>query len=124
MLFVDRSVPRSVAQALQLVRDDVRWLEDEFPHDTPDPVWLSEMGRRGWVVLTRDKHIKTRPAEKQAIIDAGVGCFVINQKQNLSRWGYLKLIAKSLDEIEAVFAAEPTPFIYLVDRAGALRKYI
>ena len=46
MIFLDRSVPKSIAQALQLVRDDVRWLEDEFPHDTKDTEWLAEVARR------------------------------------------------------------------------------
>lgn len=45
MIFFDRAIPRSVAQALQLVRDDIRWLDDEFPSDTPDRVWLREVGR-------------------------------------------------------------------------------
>ncbi|MEX2372586.1 MAG: hypothetical protein WD800_02170 [Dehalococcoidia bacterium] len=124
MIFIDRSIPRSVAQALQLVRDDVRWLEDEFDHDAPDAVWLAEVGVRGWMVITRDKHLRTRPAERRAILDGAVGCFVINQKQPLSRWEYLRLMARTLDDMEARFVAEDRPFIYLVNRYGGLRKFV
>ena len=36
MIFIDRSIPRSVAEAFKKVRADIRWLEDEFPHDIRD----------------------------------------------------------------------------------------
>lgn len=36
MIFIDRSVPKGVAEAIKRVRSDVLWLEDKFPHDTPD----------------------------------------------------------------------------------------
>jgi len=31
MIFIDRSIPKGVAEALKQVRDDVVWLEDVFP---------------------------------------------------------------------------------------------
>ena len=65
MIFVDRSVPRSVVTALRAVRDDVEWLEPRFPHDTPDPEWLAEAGKAGWLVITRDQRIRTRPFEQR-----------------------------------------------------------
>jgi hypothetical protein len=122
VIFIDRSIPKSVAEALNLVRDDVRWLEDEFPHNTPDIVWLPEIGARGWLVILRDKRVRTRPGERQAIIDGNVGCFSLTQKQPLNRWQYLKLLALTLDEMERVFAATPRPFLYGVGRLGALRR--
>lgn len=54
MIFFDRSIPKSVAEALKLVRSDVRWLEDEFRHDVRDADWLQEIGSRGWLVIGRD----------------------------------------------------------------------
>ena len=32
MIFIDRSIPRGVADAVKRMREDVIWLEDEFPH--------------------------------------------------------------------------------------------
>ena len=107
MIFVDRSIPKPVAEALKLVRNDVRWLEDEFAHDTPDAVWLAAVGVRGWLVVCRDKHIRTRPGERQAIVDGQVGCFCLTQKQSLTRWQYLKLLALTRDG--AGLCANPSP---------------
>ncbi len=49
MIFIDRSIPKGVANALKAVRDDVKWLEDEFAHDARDTVWLPRVGARGWL---------------------------------------------------------------------------
>ncbi len=104
------------------VRDDVMWLEPHFQHDTPDPIWLAEAGRNDWLVITRDKRVRTRPGERRAISENGVGCFIIGQKQRLSRWDYLKLLASTLDEMERIFARDPRPFIYNVTRTGQFRR--
>ena len=121
MIFIDRSIPRPVAQALQHVQDDVRWLEDVFPHNTPDTVWLPDVGARGWLVITRDKRIRTPPGERQAIIDGRVGCFCLTQKQALVRWQYLKLLALTLDDMERLFAQTSRPFLCGVSGTGQLR---
>ena len=44
MIFIDRSIPKGVADALKAVRDDVRWLEDEFRHDTFDMTQRKQSG--------------------------------------------------------------------------------
>jgi hypothetical protein len=59
VIFVDRCIPKPVADELKRGRDDVRWLEDEFAPGTRDTVWLREVGARGWLVVTRDKRIRT-----------------------------------------------------------------
>jgi len=123
MIFIDRSIPRGVAEALKQVRDDVRWLEDEFPHDAKETDWLPEIGRRGWLVISRDKKIRTRLRQRALVRDHGMGCFILQQKQDPTRWQYLKLLAANLDEWERVFASTPKPFMRLVDAAGTSRNF-
>ncbi len=124
MIFIDRSIPKSVAQALQLVRDDVEWLEPRFPHDTPDVDWLIEAGRNGWIVVSRDKRVSRRPAELRAIRDHNVGCFIITVRRNLTKWEDLKLLAANLDEMMDLFDATARPFIWTVERRGISRKIL
>jgi hypothetical protein len=50
VIFIDRSVPRGVADAVKRMREDVLWLEDRFPHDVPDTEWLTTAGEEGWPV--------------------------------------------------------------------------
>lgn len=122
MIFIDRSIPRSVADGLKRVRDDVIWLEDRFAPDTPDSEWLEEAGREGWLVITRDKRIRHRPAEMAAIREHGVGCFVLGHRKNLTRDEYLRFLAPLLGGMERRFAETSRPFIYVVDSAGTMRR--
>ena len=50
---------------------------DHFAHDTPDEVWLAEVGRRGWIALTHDKRIRYKPNERDAVMRHRVGLLVI-----------------------------------------------
>ena len=118
MIFIDRSIPKGVAEALKSVRDDILWFEDRFQHDTKDPVWLPVVGANGWLLIVRDKKIRTRPGERRILMASDVGCFIISQKKNLTRWEYLKLLTGTLDRMEDAFATTPHPFICRVDSAG------
>lgn len=122
MIFIDCSVPKPVAEAIKRVRSDVLWLGDCFPLSVKDEVWLARAGDEGWLVITRDKHVRTRPGERQKIIDHGVGCFIINQKQDPTKWEYLMLIARTLDDMLEKFASTPRPFGYTVDKQGVIRR--
>lgn len=123
MIFIDRSIPQAVAKALQCVRRDVIWLEDKFPHDAKERVWLEAAGQEGWLAITRDKRIRHRPGERRDLMGNGVGCFILNQRENFTRYGYLKLIVGALDEMERIFAETPRPFIYTLSKIGVLARY-
>ena len=124
MIFFDRSIPKGVAEALKQVREDVFWLEDVFPeHWIKDWEWIPTVGERGWLVVSKDKKIRTRSEERRAVKDNNVGCFILNYKQPLNRWQILKLVTASLDEMEEKFTNTPRPFMYLIDSNGRFRPY-
>jgi hypothetical protein len=50
---------------------------DHFAPDTPDDVWLAEVGKRGWIALTHDKRIRYKPNELDAVMRHKVGLLVI-----------------------------------------------
>lgn len=112
-----------MADALKAVRDDVRWLEDEFAHNTKDPIWLRECGARGWLVVCRAKRIRYRHLEIQAILEHSVGCFVLVQRKAPTKWEYLKLLTKTLDEMERLFGQTERPFIFAVNRDGIIARF-
>lgn len=49
--------------------------DDHFDQDTADEIWLREAGRRGWIVLTKDRHIRSNQIEVAALLEADVPCF-------------------------------------------------
>lgn len=107
--------------ALKAVRDDVAWLEDVFPHGTPDVEWLPVVGANGWLMVCRDKKMRTRVGERRQIIENRVGAFCLTQKENPTRWAYLKLLAATLDEMQSRFETTPRPFIFGVRRDGSFK---
>jgi hypothetical protein len=124
VIFIDRSIPKPVAEALKQVRSDVLWLEDRFTHSAKDVDWLPVAGSSGWVVILRDKKVITRPGERGAIRANGVGAFVLNQGNDPTKWDYLKLLALTLDEMEYLFARFARPFIFTVSRHGVMRRVL
>ncbi len=124
MIFLDRSIPKSIAEALKSVRrTDILWLEDRFPHNAKDEDWLPVAGQEEWLVIARDKKIRTRPRERDLVRAHGVGIFIINQKRDPSLWDYFKLMAACLDEMERLFAETPRPFMYLLDSSWRFRNF-
>jgi hypothetical protein len=124
VIFFDRSIPRGVAEAVKQVREDACWLEDVFEEGwIKDREWIPEVGARGWLVISKDKKIRTRPEERRAVKENNVGCFILNYKQPLNRWEILKLVTSTLDEMEEKFANTPRPFMFLIDRNGRFRPY-
>ncbi len=123
MIFIDRSVPRGVADAVKRMREDVLWLEDEFPHDVSDQEWLARAGSEGWLVITHDRKIRTRPGERRAIMEHGVGCFILTYKQDLRKEEIVALISSNLEEMARRFEKTPRPFIYTVSKNGEFREY-
>lgn len=69
--------------------DDVRVLKHHFPPDTADVVWLQEIGRLGWVLVTEDKNIRRKPQERQALYLSKVTAFFLSKS-----FGELKLQEK------------------------------
>lgn len=124
MIWIDSSVPKPVQRAIRSVRDDVEWIGDLYPFDqNKDAIWLPDAGKAGALVILRDKKVRTRPGERRLIIEHQVGCFVLTQKRNPTRWEYLRLIVRTLDEMEEKFASTPRPFIYTVDSLAAFHLY-
>ena len=123
MIFIDRSIPRGVAEAVRRMREDVIWLEDEFRHDVPDEEWLAVAGQRGWLVITHDRKIRTRPGERRVIMEHGVGCFIMTYRQDLKKQEIIALISSTLEEMKRRFETTPRPFIYTVSKGGEFREY-
>ena len=72
--FVDRSLGRQIVIDLRAAGFVVEEHSAHFADDAPDSEWLGEAGRRGWVVLTKDKAVRRNALELAAIILSEVAC--------------------------------------------------
>jgi predicted nuclease of predicted toxin-antitoxin system len=73
--FVDRSLGRKIVLDLRTAGFHVEEHADHFADNALDTEWLGEAGRRGWVVLTKDKAVRRNALELAAILTAEVACF-------------------------------------------------
>jgi hypothetical protein len=83
--FIDRSLGKSIAEALREAGLTVHAMASVYgekpAQQLPDRVWLRDAGTNGWIVLTKDDAIRRRPAEREALIDAGVRVFCLTSAQ-------------------------------------------
>lgn len=118
--YVDASVPVSVRRALAGVRDDVCHAgQSGLPaEDAEDVHWLKIAGEQDWVVIKRDKRIRKREWERQALIEAGVRTFCLTGAGNYTRWKILELLALRWSRIEEIATTVDGPYVYSVTLQG------
>jgi len=110
-----------VALALQHVRGDITWPgapDKLIPAGAADTTWLPIIGSAGLVVLTRDKHIRTRPIERETLLDHGVRACFLTSGGNLDLFTQLRLWLRNWDDIEALVDTKPGPWLASVTRTG------
>jgi PIN like domain len=83
--------------------------------DSKDADWIPEVARRGWIVISRDQHLPSRPAERAAILEAGGRHLILNSKQALNKWGQLEIVMCRWRSIEPLVEL-PGPWAYVVSR--------
>jgi hypothetical protein len=108
-----------VAAALQAAGQTVIIHDDIFPQDAEDTTWLPEVARRGWAVLTKDRHIRTRRTEVAELVAAGVAAFVIT-KADMSGDEMASAFVAALPSMQRMLARKPRPFIARVSSGGLL----
>ncbi len=120
--YFDASIQVGVAEAIASVRADVLYAggPNAPPKKTLDVDWLATAGERDWIVLTRDKRIRTRPWERQAFLDAGVRVFCFTDAGNATEWEVLELVVSKWERIEGM-ASRPGPYICSVTKGGGVR---
>jgi PIN domain-containing protein len=119
--YLDASLQVDVCRALDLVRNDIQYPGKPGCSITDpkmrDEEWLPVAGSLNWVVLMRDKHIRTRTAERDALTRAGLRTFCLTGAGNYSKWKTVDLLVRKWNEIEQK-AAQSGPYIYSVTQAG------
>ena len=120
VFFIDRSLGSIVVpEALRHAGVHVEIHVSHFADNTPDIDWLSHVGQQGWVVLMKDKHIRSRPHERQALIYAGVRAFVL-VAGNISGQEMGQSFVNALPAMYDLLTQRATPFIAQITRQGRI----
>lgn len=122
VFFIDRSLGRKqVAEALREVGGTVEVHDDHFPQTTPDVDWLAEVGRRGWVVLSKDERIRRNRIEREALEAAHVRAFFLTQ-QDITGQEMANLFRDALPGMTNRAISQPAPFIFTISRSGKFSR--
>ena len=121
VFFIDASLGRRIVPgALREAGFEVVVHDDRFQPGTPDAVWLAEAGRQRWVVLTKDKRIRYRAAERQALHRANVPAFVLIGK-NLTGQEMAEVLRSAVPRMLRTLRKNSPPFIATVGASGRVR---
>ena len=118
-----------LAKVVTLIRPDATYAgdpggvvrsqrRDACPITTPaakDVDWIPVVARRGWSIITQDRRIAGRPAERAAVMDNRAKLFRIGSRKNLDVWGQLEVLLTSWRNIGRL-SQDDGPYIYVLHR--------
>jgi hypothetical protein len=87
---------------------------------TPDEVWIPQVTRLGWLIVTRDSRIQEHRAEIAAVRSNGARMIALAGKDARGTWDQLEVLMSQWRAIERSLV-EPGPFIYTATRTSLRR---
>lgn len=77
VFFTDRDLGRKFPAILREAGILVEEHRHHFQPDTSDEKWLKEVASHRWLAITHDRRIRYRWNERDAVMQAGVGLFIV-----------------------------------------------
>lgn len=96
--------------------------DDHLPQAAPDEEWIALVGRRGWVAITKDRNVRYRAAEHEAIRRHSARVVVIRMK-NATGADIAELLVRGRRRIAGFTAKTPPPFVAGLYRNGTIKAH-
>jgi predicted nuclease of predicted toxin-antitoxin system len=120
VFFIDRSLGIDPLRTKLLDAGLVVEIHDEhFARDEEDRIWLSTVGDKGWVVLTKDQRLRYRPLEIAALRASKGRVFVLTAG-NLRGVEIADVFLAALRRICKILHSRPGPFVARVSQSGRI----
>lgn len=121
--FIDRCLGKHpILETLRATGISVEIHDDHFAQNAQDIKWIPEIGKRKWIILTKDASIGSNPLERQAVARAGVRMFTL-ASQNLSGEDTAIIFRDALSAMLRFIKKHPSPFIAKVHRDGRVKSW-
>ncbi|MFN0141589.1 MAG: hypothetical protein ACKVQW_16070 [Pyrinomonadaceae bacterium] len=119
-IFIDRSLGKKIALPLKEAGARVHLHDDYFEQDVEDQEWLTEVGKRGWLVITKDQWIRRRPLERDSLLNANlkVFCFISG---SIPFSEMAEVFVRALSAIRRIADNTPPPFIAGIYKDASVR---
>lgn len=99
----------------------VEYLQNHFPTNSQDDVWMPVVGEQGWILIGHDRMHHRRSSERSAIQEYEMGCFYIWGAQ-ATRWEKMRCFLNAYERILEAVDATPKPFIFRINRYSSLQQ--
>ena len=90
-----------------------------FEQDVRAEAWIKSVGKRGWVILTKDRHIKSNQIEIEALMASGVPTFTLTTADTTGAQNAATILAAMPTMLQCIRKFKP-PFVAGITRAGAV----
>ena len=91
----------------------------EVPRGADDLAWLPIVGDRGFIVLSRERRIRTRPAELRAYHEHGVRSVWVGAKPDLGPYEQLEIFLHHEQRLQReIIKRGPGPWAVALTRTG------
>lgn len=118
VFFIDRSLGvEPIRSTLVEAGLAVEIHDDHFKRDEEDRVWLEEVGKRGWIVLTKDQRLRYRPLEIAALRSSKARVFVL-VAGNLRGFEIAAVFHEALSQIFKMLNKYSGPFVARLTKSG------
>jgi hypothetical protein len=115
-LFADRNLGVNTFPAILRAEGiTVHLHQDHFPQDAEDVVWMPEVARRGWIIISPDIRISRDRLEVDAIMTSGASVFCLSGGQCTAEEKARNFL-RCLPQVAKVVDSTPPPFIAKVYR--------
>lgn len=112
---------RELADALQQRGRLVHMHNQVFPDRTPDRIWIPDVARRGWIIVTRDRRLQNRHLEFMAFLRAKARVLWF-KGDKASGTDIKEGFLKALPSIDALVARLDPPYIIKVTVSGHIQQ--
>ena len=123
ILFIDRSLGRHIlSDELRNAGIPCEVHDDHLPQNAKDEEWLGLVGKKGWIAIGRDKNIRFREPEKNALLAADARLIVVRAKDTTAL-DIAEILIKCINRIHRFDNNNYSPYIAGITRDGKITKY-
>ena len=123
VFFIDRCLgSKQIVKALRQTGITVEIHDDHFDKGAQDIDWLPEVGKRGWIILTKDAKIGKNNLERITVANAGIRMFIL-ASQNLSGRDMANIFEEAIIKMQDFVRKYPAPFIAKVYRDSRIEMW-
>jgi hypothetical protein len=108
-----------IASRLRQCGVQVEIHDDHFPQNALDEDWISEVGKRSWIVLTKDDRIRYRPAALAAYRRHQAKVFVFGSGE-MKAQEMADAFVTALPKISRLAIRNEGPFFAKISRNGSV----